>query len=80
MDNNDVLLRWACDKRTVVRMEHGVGAFVVQDTALVSFALIYLPDQETMNALGETYSYSIGCHRMTEQNPSWYQGRLLIWH
>jgi uncharacterized membrane protein len=34
--NNAGLLRLAQDKKTVVRMEHGIGAFVVQNTTLVS--------------------------------------------
>ncbi|MCJ7557782.1 MAG: DUF2254 domain-containing protein, partial [Gammaproteobacteria bacterium] len=45
--NIGALLRLACHSRTIVRMEHGIGAFVVQNTALVSLALTYPPDQKT---------------------------------
>jgi uncharacterized membrane protein len=64
----DALLRLAEDNRTIVRMEHGIGAFVVQDTALISLALTYPPDQKTINALNG--AYSIGRHRTVEQDPA----------
>ena len=66
--NNDALLHLAEDIRTIVRMEHGIGAFVVQDTALVSLALTYPPDQSTVDALNA--AYSIGRHRSVEQDPA----------
>ena len=37
--NNAALMNLAGDNRTILRMEQGIGAFVVQDTALVSLAL-----------------------------------------
>lgn len=49
----------AYHSRWVVWTEHEVGAFVVQDAALVPLALTYPPDQEMINALGEAYSCSI---------------------
>ncbi len=64
----DAILSLARDKRTIVRMEHGVGAFVVQDAALVSLALTYPPDHKTIIALNG--AYSIGRHRTAEQDPA----------
>lgn len=66
--DNDAILRLARGGRTIVRMEHGIGAFVVQDTALASLALTYPPDQETIVALNG--AYSIGRHRTTDQDPA----------
>lgn len=66
--DNDALLRLARDNRTIVRMERGVGAFAVQNTALASLALTYPPDQEMIAALNK--AYSISRHRMVEQDPS----------
>lgn len=66
--NNDALLYLAGDSRTVVRMEHGIGEFVVQDTALVSLALTDPPEQNTIDALNA--AYSIGRHRTVEQDPA----------
>lgn len=66
--DNDAILRLARDGRTIVRMEHGIGAFVVQDTALASLALTYPPDPETIVALNR--AYSIGRHRTADQDPA----------
>ena len=66
--DNDTILGLARDSRTIVRMEHGIGAFVVQDTALVSLALTYPPDQETIDALNR--AYSIGRYRTADQDPA----------
>lgn len=66
--DNDALLGLARDRKTIVRMEHGVGAFVVQDAALASLALTYPPDQEMIAALNK--AYSISRHRTVEQDPS----------
>ena len=64
--DNDALLGLARDRKTIVRMEHGVGAFVVQDAALASLALTYPPDQEMIVALNG--AYSISSHRTIEQD------------
>jgi len=66
--DNDALLRLARDRKTVVRMERGIGAFVVQNTALASLALEDPPDQETIAALNSCYS--ISRHRTIEQDPA----------
>jgi len=66
--DNAALLRLAQDKKTVVRMERGIGEFVVQDTALASLALEDLPDQETIAVLNA--SYIISSYRTVDQDPA----------
>jgi len=66
--NIDALLCLASASRTIVRMEHGIGDFVVQNTALLSLALTYPPDQKTIVALNA--AYSIGRHRTVDQDPA----------
>jgi uncharacterized membrane protein len=66
--DSDALLDFARDRKTLVRMERGVGAFVVENTALASLALAYPPDQEMINALNE--AYSVGRLRTVDQDPS----------
>ncbi|MDT8385624.1 MAG: DUF2254 domain-containing protein [Gammaproteobacteria bacterium] len=64
----DALLSLARDRKTIVRIEHGIGAFVVENAALASLALTYPPDQATINAFNAPYS--IGHHRTVEQDPA----------
>jgi uncharacterized membrane protein len=64
--NNAALLRLARDRKTIVRMEHGIGEFVVQNTKLASLALEDPPDQETITALQATFS--ISRHRTVDQD------------
>jgi uncharacterized membrane protein len=66
--DNDALLRLARDRQTVVRMERGIGAFVVQDATLASLALEAPPDQETIEAVNK--AYSVGRYRTVEQDPA----------
>jgi uncharacterized membrane protein len=66
--NNTALMNLARNGRTIVRMEHGIGAFVVQDTALISLALTYPPDQDTIDALNS--AYAISRHRTVDQDPA----------
>ncbi len=66
--DNGALLRLARDGKNIVRMEHGVGAFVVQNTALVSLALTYPPDQKMIAALNG--AYSISRYRTIDQDPA----------
>ena len=66
--DNDALLRLARDRKTIVRMERGIGEFVVQNTALASLALEDPPDQEMIAALNA--AYSISRHRTVEQDPA----------
>ncbi len=64
--NNSELLRLARDRKTIVRMEHGGGEFVVRNTTLASLVLEDPPDQETIDALQATFS--INRHRTVEQD------------
>jgi len=64
--DNAALLRLALEQKTVVRMERGIGEFVVQNTALVSLALEAPPDPETKDALQAVFSLSR--HRTVEQD------------
>ncbi|MBU4046788.1 MAG: DUF2254 domain-containing protein [Gammaproteobacteria bacterium] len=66
--NNAALLRLARDKKTIVRIEHGIGEFVVQNTMIASLALEDPPDQETIADLQATFSISL--HRTVEQDPA----------
>ena len=64
--DNAGLLRVARERKTVLRMERGIGEFVVQHTALASLALDSPPDAETIAALQAIFS--IGRHRMEDQD------------
>lgn len=64
--NNAALLRLARERKTIVRMERGIGDFVVRNTPLASLALQDPPDQETIAALQETFS--ISSYRTVEQD------------
>ena len=66
--NNTGLLRMAQDWKTVVRMERGIGEFVVQNTPLVSISMEQQPDQEKIAALQA--AFSISRFRTVEQDPS----------
>ncbi|MFO7688034.1 MAG: DUF2254 domain-containing protein, partial [Desulfobacterales bacterium] len=64
--DNASLLRLARDRKIIIRMERGIGQFVVRNTALASLALEDPPDQETIAALQATFS--ISRHRTVEQD------------
>jgi uncharacterized membrane protein len=64
--NNEALLRLARDRKTIVRMEHGIGEFVVHNTMLASLALEGPPDQETIAAV--QVAFSISSHRTVDQD------------
>ena len=64
--DNAGLLRVARDRKTIVRMERGIGEFVVQNTALASLALEDPPDPGTIAALQATFS--ISRYRTMEQD------------
>ncbi|MCJ7590829.1 MAG: DUF2254 domain-containing protein [Woeseiaceae bacterium] len=66
--DNDALFCLARDRKTIVRMERGIGAFVVQNTALASLALTFPPDQEMIAALNG--AYSISRRRTIDQDPA----------
>ncbi len=54
--DNAALLRLARDHKTIVRMDRGIGEFVVQNTALASLALENPPHEEIIAALRAAYS------------------------
>jgi uncharacterized membrane protein len=54
--DNAALLHLAREHKTIVRMERGIGDFVVHDTPLASLALEVPPDNETIAAVRATYS------------------------
>jgi len=60
------LLRLAREYKTIVRMECGIGMFVVDDTALVSVALEYPPEKNIIAAVQA--AYSIDRHRTLPQD------------
>ena len=64
--DNAALLRLAWEHKTIVRMERGIGEFVVQDTPLVSLALEDPPKKEIIATLQA--AYSIDRHRTLEQD------------
>jgi len=64
--DNDGLLRLAKMRKTVVRMERGVGEFVIENTPLASLALEAPPDSETISELQA--AFGISRHRMVEQD------------
>ena len=64
--DNAALLRLAREHKTIVRMERGIGEFVVHDTKLASLALATPPEDEIISALQA--AYSIHRHRTVEQD------------
>lgn len=60
------LMRLACQHKTIVRMEHGIGTFLVHGTPLVSVALDAPPDDELVASLQA--AYTISRHRTLEQD------------
>jgi uncharacterized membrane protein len=64
--NDAALLRLACEHNTIVRMERGVGEFVVNNTILLSLALESPPGNEIIAALQA--AYSISRHRTLQQD------------
>lgn len=60
------LLRLAREYKTIVRMECGIGTFVVDDVPLASLALEAPPEREITAALQA--AYSIDRHRTLEQD------------
>jgi uncharacterized membrane protein len=64
--DNKVLLRMAKKHKTLVRMERGIGDFVVRNTPLISIAMSGPPDKELIDSL--QWAYSIDRHRTLEQD------------
>ncbi len=66
--DSDALLLLARDRKTIVRMERGVGEFVVENTTLASLALDTNPAQEVGAILNA--AYTIRDHRTVDQDPT----------
>jgi uncharacterized membrane protein len=64
--NHAALLRLSREHQTIVRMERGIGEFVVHGTPLASLALEAPPGEEVIAALQA--AYSIRRHRTVEQD------------
>ncbi|HEX5084818.1 MAG TPA: DUF2254 domain-containing protein, partial [Blastocatellia bacterium] len=64
--DNEALLRSAHDLRSVIRMERGVGEFVVEGAPLVSISSEVDPDRETIRRLRK--AYAIDRYRTVEQD------------
>ena len=64
--DGDALLAWARDRGTIVRMERGIGEFVVEGTPLVSVAGPGEPDGET--AAGLNAAYVVSRQRTVQQD------------
>lgn len=64
--DNAAFLHLAREHQTIVRMEHGIGDFVVQDTPLASLALDSPPDKAIIADLQA--AYSINRYRTVEQD------------
>lgn len=62
----DMLLRFAREQNTVVRMELGIGEFVAQGSPLASLALDRPPDTATVKALNTIYA--IDSYRTVDQD------------
>ena len=66
--NNEALLNLAQEWQTIIRMERGIGEFVVQNTLLASLARELPPDQEMISAING--AYSVSHYRTVEQDPA----------
>lgn len=64
--DTDTLLRVAKEHQTVIRMERGIGEFVVQDSPLVSLIGAEPPDEDLCEKLRD--AYGIDRHRTVEQD------------
>lgn len=64
--DTETLVGLARDSNTIVWMKHGMGEFVVQNTAMATLALHEPPDQATVDAIQDTFT--ISCHRTVDQD------------
>ncbi len=64
--DNDTLLRVARTRRTVVKMEHAIGGFVVEGTALVAVTMEAAPDEQTIALLQS--AFEINSYRTVDQD------------
>jgi uncharacterized membrane protein len=66
--NNETLMFLARKYKTIVRMECGIGDFVIKNTAIASFAMESPPPNDIAAALQE--AYSIDRYRTVHQDPA----------
>ena len=64
--DTDALLSVARERKTIVRMERGIGQFTVQNTVLFSLAMEEPPNNKTIKAL--LAAFDISSHRTIEQD------------
>ncbi len=66
----EMLIELATEHETVLRMERGVGAFIVENETLVSLALDTAPDEAWVERFVERLddTYTISRHRTVEQD------------
>jgi uncharacterized membrane protein len=64
--DDEVLLRLARKHESVVRMERGIGDFLVENTPLASLALENPPDKEIISSVRAAYKFDR--HRTVEQD------------
>ena len=75
--DNALLLRLAREHDTIVRMERGIGGFVVQGAPLASLALESPPDAKIVTVVQA--AYSLTRHRTLQQVVLSASGRSWIW-
>lgn len=64
--DGEELLRWAQEQKTIVRMERGIGEFVIADGSLASVARENPPEEDMITALQATFT--INRHRTLQQD------------
>jgi uncharacterized membrane protein len=66
--DSDALMSFAESRQTTIRMERGIGEFVVEGTPLVSLVAVCPPDEEAIRDLNEAYVVNV--QRSVYQDPS----------
>lgn len=66
--DGDMLLAFARERETILRMERGIGEFIVEGTPLISVVGLDASDEDSVEKLSA--AYVIGRHRTVEQDAS----------
>lgn len=66
--NLESLLAFACDRKTVVRLESGIGEFIAPGRPLASLAMAQPPDAATCHDLNSIFA--VGTYRTIDQDPA----------
>jgi uncharacterized membrane protein len=66
--DQEALLRWSQNQAAVLKMEKGVGEFVIRDSLLASALADKRPEDEQIRELNQ--AYAINQHRSIEQDPA----------